>query len=96
MWKVKLKGNFFKMPAVDVRSLFSRKKTNLASQSSYKDRQFEGDVKTLQQKLDSSSTLYVGNLSFFTTEFQVILVFSGECVYFDGQFGFEYKVQKKL
>uniref|UniRef100_A0A7S3VVP2 Nuclear cap-binding protein subunit 2 n=1 Tax=Dunaliella tertiolecta TaxID=3047 RepID=A0A7S3VVP2_DUNTE len=44
--------------------------------SVYKDRRFEGDEADWLHALRTSSTLYVGNLSFFTREEQIYEVFS--------------------
>ncbi|MES1902081.1 MAG: Nuclear cap-binding protein subunit 2, partial [Paramarteilia canceri] len=38
--------------------------------SLYRDRHFSGDDQLFQNKLANSTTLYIGNLSFYTTEFQ--------------------------
>lgn len=40
----------------------------LEPKSSYVDRQFRGTFEEYQQALAVSTTIYVGNLSFFTTE----------------------------
>jgi RNA recognition motif-containing protein len=44
--------------------------------SSYKDRKYEGGIEEFEENLKKSSTLYVGNLSFFTTEEQISTLFS--------------------
>ncbi|CAF4441859.1 unnamed protein product, partial [Adineta steineri] len=44
--------------------------------SSYRDRQFRGNEVEQDKKLLQSTTLYVGNLSFFTTEEQIHELFS--------------------
>ncbi|KAJ7558536.1 hypothetical protein O6H91_04G044700 [Diphasiastrum complanatum] len=44
--------------------------------SAYKDRRFSGSDRDFQEKLRESSTVYVGNLSFYTTEEQMYEVFS--------------------
>ena len=44
--------------------------------SAYKDRRFEGTLEEFQQALATSTTVYVGNVSFYTTEDQVHEVFS--------------------
>jgi len=44
--------------------------------SSYRDRQYRGSQVEQDQKLLHSTTLYVGNLSFFTTEEQIHELFS--------------------
>ncbi|ORX75505.1 RNA-binding domain-containing protein [Anaeromyces robustus] len=49
---------------------------SLAVKSSYKDQQYPGSVDDLVKDLATSTTLYVGNLSFFTTEEQIYEVFS--------------------
>eukprot|EP00850_Spirogloea_muscicola_P022847 SM000314S12191 [mRNA] locus=s314:4197:6143:- [translate_table: standard] len=44
--------------------------------SAYKDRHFHGDQAAFEAALRTSTTVYVGNLSFYTTEEQVYEVFS--------------------
>ncbi|PNF42005.1 Nuclear cap-binding protein subunit 2 [Cryptotermes secundus] len=44
--------------------------------SSYRDRRFKGSAGELKRLLRTSSTLYVGNLSFYTTEEQIYELFS--------------------
>ncbi|KAI3435803.1 hypothetical protein D9Q98_001861 [Chlorella vulgaris] len=44
--------------------------------SQYKDRRFGGNQQEFEECLHSSTTVYVGNLSFFTTEDQIFEVFS--------------------
>lgn len=44
--------------------------------SVYKDRRFEGDEVDWQRALRTSTTLYIGNLSFYTREEQIYEVFS--------------------
>lgn len=39
--------------------------------SHYRDRRFNGDQEAFEQCLTESTTIYVGNLSFFTTEDQL-------------------------
>ena len=39
--------------------------------SQYRDRRFEGNQEQFEQALRMSTTIYVGNLSFFTTEEQI-------------------------
>lgn len=39
--------------------------------SQYRDRRFEGNQEQFEQALRTSTTVYVGNLSFFTTEEQI-------------------------
>ncbi|KAI8915787.1 small subunit of nuclear cap-binding protein complex [Gorgonomyces haynaldii] len=48
----------------------------LGAPSSYRDRRYEGGLEKLERDLGVSTTLYVGNLSFFTTEEQLHEVFS--------------------
>ncbi|MEN2495593.1 MAG: Nuclear cap-binding protein subunit 2 [Marteilia pararefringens] len=43
--------------------------------SNYRDKQYEGGENALRQKLEKTRTLYVGNLSFFTSEFQIYSLF---------------------
>ncbi|KAJ3060870.1 Nuclear cap-binding protein subunit 2 [Podochytrium sp. JEL0797] len=49
---------------------------SLAAPSAYFDRKFKGTREQFFAALSSSSTLYVGNLSFFTTEEQILSLFS--------------------
>lgn len=44
--------------------------------SPYRDRQFQGSMKDQERLLRQSTTLYVGNLSYFTTECQIYELFS--------------------
>eukprot|EP00158_Paraphelidium_tribonemae_P005890 Partr_v1_DN27574_c3_g1_i1_m30398 putative Nuclear cap-binding protein subunit len=44
---------------------------SLAAYSKYKHRYYKGDQDTYKQEMDTSTTLYIGNLSFFTTEEQI-------------------------
>ena len=44
--------------------------------SGYRDQQYKGGRRELEQLLSASTTLYVGNLSFFTTEEQIHELFS--------------------
>lgn len=44
--------------------------------SQYKDRRFEGSLEDFQRALLTSTTVYVGNVSFYTTEDQIHEVFS--------------------
>ncbi len=39
--------------------------------SQYRDRRFDGNQEAFEQALGVSTTIYVGNLSFFTTEEQI-------------------------
>ncbi|KAI8926921.1 hypothetical protein BC831DRAFT_454371 [Entophlyctis helioformis] len=48
----------------------------LGAPSSYRDRKYEGGLEQLEIDLGVSSTLYVGNLSFYTTEEQIYELFS--------------------
>eukprot|EP00033_Pygsuia_biforma_P001759 GCRY01001969.1.p1 GENE.GCRY01001969.1~~GCRY01001969.1.p1 ORF type:complete len:226 (-),score=27.76 GCRY01001969.1:198-875(-) len=48
----------------------------LNAQSMYKDRQFKGSRDDYDLSLKTSSTLYVGNLTFYTTEEQIYELFS--------------------
>ena len=50
--------------------------TDLGLNIKYVDRQFKGDIKAFRESLEASTTLYVGNLSFFTTEEQIWEIFS--------------------
>ncbi|KAI8071707.1 hypothetical protein BC940DRAFT_365209 [Gongronella butleri] len=49
---------------------------SLAMPSSYKDLQYQGTTDQLSEELQTTSTLYVGNLSFYTTEEQIHELFS--------------------
>ena len=44
--------------------------------SPYKDRRFPGDQDEYEQALKNSTTVYIGNLSFYTTEEQIYDLFS--------------------
>ncbi|KAK9800759.1 hypothetical protein WJX73_007860 [Symbiochloris irregularis] len=44
--------------------------------SQYRDRRFTGSQEAFEERLRTSTTLYIGNLSFFTTEEQIYEVFS--------------------
>jgi nuclear cap-binding protein subunit 2 len=44
---------------------------SLEEPSSYRDRKYEGSVDEQELRIHSSATLYIGNLSFFTTEEQI-------------------------
>lgn len=48
----------------------------LGQPSSYRDRKYPGGLIELEAKLGTSTTLYIGNLSFYTTEEQIHQVFS--------------------
>ncbi|CAG8650716.1 2725_t:CDS:2 [Paraglomus brasilianum] len=48
----------------------------LSVPSTYKDQQYQGTSTDLAKDLSNSSTLYVGNLSFYTTEEQIYELFS--------------------
>jgi len=47
-----------------------------AGLSAYRDQHFKGTRNELERQLEGSNTLYVGNLSFFTTEEQIYELFS--------------------
>ncbi|KAF9365557.1 nuclear cap binding complex subunit [Mortierella sp. NVP85] len=49
---------------------------SLSVPSAYKDQQYQGTSVQLAQDLANSTTLYVGNLSFYTTEEQIYELFS--------------------
>ena len=49
---------------------------SLGQPSSYRDLRFEGTMEEQEELLAQSSTLYVGNLSFYTTEEQIYELFS--------------------
>ncbi|KAJ8331912.1 nuclear cap binding complex subunit [Batrachochytrium dendrobatidis] len=48
----------------------------LGAPSTYRDRKYEGGLIKLEEDLEKSTTLYIGNLSFFTTEEQIYELFS--------------------
>jgi len=55
-------------------AVVSRKRkrtTNSADLSAYRDQHFKGSRQEQEKKLLQSTTLYIGNLSFFTTEEQI-------------------------
>lgn len=39
--------------------------------SHYRDRRFDGNQEQFEERLHTSTTVYIGNLSFFTTEDQI-------------------------
>jgi len=60
-------------------AVVSRKRkrtTNSADLSAYRDQHFKGNRQEQEKKLLQSTTLYIGNLSFFTTEEQIHELFS--------------------
>lgn len=46
-------------------------------QAQYRDRRFNGTQEEFEEVLRQSTTVYVGNLSFFTTEEQIYEVWGG-------------------
>ncbi|XP_031567377.1 nuclear cap-binding protein subunit 2-like [Actinia tenebrosa] len=48
----------------------------MAELSAYRDQHFKGSRQDLERLLETSSTLYVGNLSFYTSEEQIYELFS--------------------
>ncbi|XP_065055617.1 nuclear cap-binding protein subunit 2-like [Rhopilema esculentum] len=48
----------------------------MAGLSAYRDQHFKGSRAELETKLEASTTLYIGNLSFYTTEEQVYELFT--------------------
>ncbi|XP_057300594.1 nuclear cap-binding protein subunit 2-like [Hydractinia symbiolongicarpus] len=48
----------------------------MAGLSAYRDQHFKGSRKDLEKKLEDSTTLYVGNMSFYTSEEQLYELFS--------------------
>ncbi|KAK9764831.1 nuclear cap binding complex subunit [Basidiobolus ranarum] len=48
---------------------------HLSSPSTYRDQQYQGTRSQLQNELGNSTTIYVGNLSFFTSEEQIYELF---------------------
>jgi len=54
-----------------------RKRTNCSTDlSAYRDQHFKGNRQEQEKKLLQTSTLYIGNLSFYTTEEQIHELFS--------------------
>ena len=49
---------------------------SLGAPSSYRDKRYPGTLEELEEALAASKTLYVGNLSFYTTEEQIHELFS--------------------
>lgn len=49
--------------------------SDLAAKSLYVDRKFSGGGRQWQRQLEESTTLYIGNLSFYTTEEQLYALF---------------------
>ncbi len=58
---------------MDLTSCFVMQKLNPAI-SQYRDRRFNGTQEEFEECLKKSTTLYVGNLSFYTTEEQIFEV----------------------
>ncbi|XP_071480232.1 nuclear cap-binding protein subunit 2-like [Diadema antillarum] len=52
------------------------KTDRMAELSSYRDQHFRGSMQEQEKRLKKSATLYIGNLSFFTTEEQIYEVFA--------------------
>ncbi|XP_030838244.1 nuclear cap-binding protein subunit 2 [Strongylocentrotus purpuratus] len=52
------------------------KSDRMTELSAYRDQHFGGSMDNQERKLKEASTLYIGNLSFFTTEEQIYEVFS--------------------
>ena len=50
--------------------------TDSAPTSLYRDQKYAGEKEQLEKDLQTSTTLYVGNLSFYTTEEQIYELFS--------------------
>ncbi|KAJ8663843.1 hypothetical protein O0I10_000117 [Lichtheimia ornata] len=50
--------------------------TSLAVPSTYRDQQYQGSSNQFRDDLSTTATLYVGNLSFYTTEEQIYELFS--------------------
>ncbi|KAI9316707.1 hypothetical protein BX666DRAFT_1946147 [Dichotomocladium elegans] len=50
--------------------------SSLAAPSTYKDQQYQGSSAQFRDDLTSTATLYIGNLSFFTTEEQIYELFA--------------------
>jgi len=48
----------------------------MAGLSAYRDQKFKGSRQELERKLEDSNTLYIGNLSFFSSEEQIYELFS--------------------
>lgn len=48
----------------------------MAGLSAYRDQHFKGSRMELERKLEDSTTLYIGNLSFYTSEEQIYELFS--------------------
>ncbi|CAH1781432.1 unnamed protein product, partial [Owenia fusiformis] len=61
------------LPPVDVETLVQK---GSAALSSYRDQHFKGSRTHQEKLLLTSSTLYIGNLSFYTTEEQIYELFS--------------------
>jgi len=48
----------------------------MAGLSAYRDQHYKGTRSDLERKLETTTTLYIGNLSFYTTEEQIYELFS--------------------
>lgn len=63
-------------PSGESTSLLRRFVEDLGAPSSYRDRSYQGADEEFQRDLAITATLYVGNLSFYTTEEQILALFS--------------------
>lgn len=66
----------FSSASGETTSLLRRFVEDLGAPSSYRDRSYQGSQEDLERDLSISSTVYVGNLSFYTTEEQIYALFS--------------------
>ena len=69
--------NIYHLFASHYRKHYSKMSTSV-DLSSYRDQHFKGSRSEQERLLKGSTTLYVGNLSFFTTEEQLYELF-GKC-----------------
>lgn len=68
--------SLFSVASGESTSLIRRFVEDLGAPSSYRDRSYPGTEEEFQQELAKSSTLYIGNLSFYTGEEQIYSLFS--------------------
>eukprot|EP00958_Prasinococcus_capsulatus_P025522 scaffold4372_cov397-Prasinococcus_capsulatus_cf.AAC.6 len=59
-------------------------KSLVRRKSAYRDRKFDGNQEQYEKALEESTTVYVGNLSFYTSEEQIHEVGSIACPARDG------------
>lgn len=63
-------------PSVNTVASVARSSKRFQQRRQYKDKQFKGDENEWRKKLEASTTVYVGNLSCYTNEYQLHELFS--------------------